>query len=256
MIDQPIRILTQDAALGSRISSLFNSFETTDKPVKGKRSFQVTGEGDTPWRTHWDSCQMSTAHDPHLALTGLVAVINHAVLEQVDLLAIHAGVIRFGSRIVVFPADSGQGKTTFTGAMLSRGAEYLSDEALVFRRDGTVVPYPKPLALSEWSCDALGLEPRGEETLATAGDFGAKVASSGPLTDVVITEIGSAKTTIDELPRSAAIGALLGHAFNHYKDPLHAFDLATKVASASTVWSLRYQDPIDAATLMMERISE
>jgi hypothetical protein len=159
-------------------------------------------------------------------------------------------------RIVAFPADSGQGKTTFTGALLTRGAGYLSDEALVFQRDGTVVPYPKPLALSRWSCEALGLEQRGEETLATAGDFGAKVASGGPLTDVVMTEFGSAETTIAQLPRSAAMSALLGHAFNHYKDPSHAFHLATKVASTSTVWSLRYQDPIDAATLLLETIAE
>jgi serine kinase of HPr protein (carbohydrate metabolism regulator) len=226
--------------------------EMTNRPARGDRSFQVTGDGSDRWKIYWDSCQMASLDSRDLAKTHLVATVNRVVLDQVDLLAAHAGVVRLGSRIIAFPAASGGGKTTLTAALLSRGCQYLSDEALVLDEDGVVVPYPKPLALSQWSCRAVGVEARGIERLMVPADFGSAVARGGPLTDMVVAEYGEKETRIERLPRSTAVTALLGNAFNHYKDPAHAFHLSTQVASAAKVWSLEYQDPLHAAEELID----
>ena len=99
--------------------------------------------------------------------------------------------VAIGDRAIAFPSVSGNGKTTLTAACLLSGFSYISDEALVLDGDGAVIPYPKPLALSKWSCETLGIPEEGEETLVTAADLGADVAQGGiRVTDVVVAEFG------------------------------------------------------------------
>ena len=106
-------------------------------------------------------------------------------------LAIHAGVVAIGDSTIAFPSVSGNGKTTLTAACLLSGFSYISDEALVLDDNGSVIPYPKPLALSKWSCETLGIAVEREETLVTAADLGAVVEQGGTqVTDIVVAEFG------------------------------------------------------------------
>ncbi len=83
-------------------------------------------------------------------------------------------------------------------------------------------------------------------------DFGSEVANGGPLTDVVVAEYGGKDTQIESFPRATTVTALLGNAFNHYKDPSHAYHLSTRVASTTKVWSLEYRDSLHAAERLIE----
>jgi hypothetical protein len=184
----------------------------------------------------------------------MIAGMNSSVIETLSLFAIHAGVAGASDRIAAIPAASGHGKTTLTAALVSSGFEYLSDEALVFSDTGTVLPYPKPFALSKWSAKKLGITPQGEETLSTASDLGSTVGSGGELTDLVLSEFGHSDVKLDPLPRSQAVAALIQYSFNHYKDPARAFRIATEVARDLNVWRLEYDDPIEAAGLISDTL--
>lgn len=183
-------------------------------------------------------------------LLSLSARLNNAAINECDLFAIHSGVVGAEGRLVALPAESGRGKTTLTGALVRQGWGYLSDEALVFEDDGSVVPYPKPFAFSEWSAELLGVPVQGEETLVTASDLGGKVGRGGRLTDLILSEYGHDKLTLEPLPKSQAVAALIQYSFNHYKDPARAFRIASEVARDINVWRLEYDDPIEAAELI------
>lgn len=246
---KPLRVRTQDSDLATVLDHVMGGFEQTSGASRGARTFQVTKTA-SKWKVYRDSCQVSAHHSPSEALVHLLATINRIALEDVDDFAVHSGVVQMGSRIVAFPAVSGGGKTTLTAAMILAGADYVSDEALVIDGSKRVVPYPKPLALSEWSCRILGLDPAEGERLLTPFDLDAELGAGGPLTDVVIAEFGSPHLELTQLSNAEAVRSLLAHSFNHYKDPARAFRIATDVAREVQVWRLQYDDPMEAAKLL------
>jgi len=58
---------------------------------------------------------------------------------------VHAGVVGWRGRAIVFPGYSLAGKTTLVAELVRAGASYYSDEYAVFDRQGRVHPYPRPL---------------------------------------------------------------------------------------------------------------
>jgi hypothetical protein len=189
-----------------------------------------------------------------------LAELNGAAIDAYDQLAIHAGVVRLRDRTIAFPAESGRGKTTLTAACLDRGFTYISDEALCIRLDDlSVDPYPRPLALSNWSRVALGLDPNlgGNSLPLTAAALGASVESAGPpLTDVVLPTFGDSGDAprLVATSRSDVMARLLELSFNHYKFGREAFRVASELARRTRAWQLSYGEPRRAAELLAERL--
>jgi len=249
-----IRIVTQHPSLAGRIDDLLGAFESTTKPARAVNIIQVTGEPGEAHRLH-RGCHRVVFDEDEGLLPSLIGLINQRAIYGTCSFAVHSAVLAHGGRVVAFPADSGDGKTTLAAAGILEGMAYATDEALVLDDSGQVVPYPKPLALSEWSCETLGLEPKGSETLFTAGDLGGRVVNeSRPLTDIVIASYGAEHQALDRRPSSQAVAELIGKSFNHYKDPQRAFRLSTEIARRVRVWKLDYDDPTQAIKLLRESI--
>jgi ketosteroid isomerase-like protein len=68
-------------------------------------------------------------------------------LRTKDVTVVHAGVVAFGSRAVVFPGRSGAGKSTLIHMLVQRGATYLSDEFAMFDAGGGLHAFGKPISL-------------------------------------------------------------------------------------------------------------
>ncbi len=224
----------------------------------------VLARGDDHWLLTVDNQQRQLRVDADLPVE-LLTSLNDQALSRTRWFATHAGAVALGGRVVAFPGASGSGKSTLTAACLLRGFGYVSDEALCLEPDGAVVPYLKPLALSAWSRDALGLVDAGEdlgaspgaapgERLVRAADLGATLAAP-PLrvTDIVLRERGALAFT--QLPRRAGGAELLRRSFNHFRAPEAAFDLVHAVAATCRVWQLTCTDPLTAAELLAERLS-
>lgn len=88
----------------------------------------------------------STVAEALHALSSLITV--HAINARAgELVMIHAaGIALPDGRVVAFAAPSGTGKTTLSNA-LGKAFGYVTDETLAVRRDGSVLPYPKPLSV-------------------------------------------------------------------------------------------------------------
>lgn len=237
--------------------ALLGPFVERDARVPPSRTLQLVDERETTRRVHLfrDECLETSATTWQGIVTKLVAVLNREALYRCRPFAVHAGVVAMGERVVAFPAESGDGKSTLVAGLTMAGATYLSDEALVLDRDGTVVPYPKPSALDEWSRRALGLGGGDGEVLFAPGELGPfEIERTSRPSDVVLMERGD-EPDLTSLPPSAAIAALLQHSFNQHRNPAEAFRLATTVAATARTWRLTVSDPIETAKLVMDEFS-
>ena len=237
------------------VSWVLSGFPGASEPARARNIIQVTGENGGPYAVYHDCRRLARDAATPAALVALVAGLNNAAIGQCPHFAVHSGVVAWKHGVAAFPAVSGGGKTTLTASLVQAGFDYVSDEALVLNDDGGVIPYPKPFALSRWSAELLGLPPGEVETLALASDLGGSDQSTtDPLTDVVIAEYAHDSVSMEPLPRSQIIAALISMSFNHYKDPERAFRLASKVGREARVWRLEYDDPLQAAELVAETL--
>jgi hypothetical protein len=254
LLDTTFRILSQSQTVANEVDRVLAGFERSRQASRASNLVQITGQHDE-YSAYRDCGRIATDTDLPTLMSALVANLNFAAVEQCERFAVHAGVVGWPEGRVGIPASSGHGKTTLTAALLRQGFTFLSDEALVFGNDASVVPYPKPLALSEWSVDKLGLSRSSHaESLALPADLGSSFGTGGPLTDLVISEYGHGKQSLQALPRSRAVAALIQYSFNHYKDPERAFRLATEVARDLRVWRLEYDDPLEAAEVLQDAL--
>ena len=190
-------------------------------------------------------------------LQHFATAVNAAALDAAPHFAVHAGVVAYDGVAVAMPAVSGTGKSTMTAACLRRGFRYVSDEALCLSYDdGAVLPYPRPIALSPWSVDAVGASGRGTpvvgEYLLTAEDLGsARHEQPTRLGHLVILDRREATVpALHPEARPSGVTLLLQLSFNHYRRPEDAVRLAADVIAGAVVWRLEYSDPLEAADLL------
>lgn len=62
---------------------------------------------------------------------------------------IHAGVVAWKGKAILFPADSFQGKTTLVAALVKKGAVYYSDDYAIIDEHGFVHPFARPLSIRD-----------------------------------------------------------------------------------------------------------
>jgi hypothetical protein len=189
----------------------------------------------------------------------LNSTLNSVAMELTPQLAVHAGVVRYGDVVLAFPAKSGVGKSTMTGACLRQGFEYVSDEALCLDYDdGLVHPYPRPIGLSAASAGLLAVTgcQADDDLLVEARDLGAASATVDErprLTHLVLlNRIGRGAASLAPAPRHEAIEAVLRTSFNHFQRPADALRLVAATVAASHVHTLTYASAPDAAMLLAQ----
>jgi hypothetical protein len=253
--------------VGDALERLLAPFLRTRCGVPGRLSYSLVAAKGPENRHHalYRDCSVR-AHDTSWARLGdaLFAELNLHAIEGFAEFAVHAGVVAEGDRVIAFPAESEAGKSTMTAACLGTGFQYVSDEALcVDFASGRVLPYPKPIMLSEHSRSLLGipapltrLEGEHEEAGFLAGELGAGLAEGelrlGDVLKIVRREGGP---ELRQLHASEAVSLLLRMSFNHYKRPRESFDLVTRLARETRVWELGYHEPVPAAELLRDRLS-
>lgn len=235
----------------------------SDAEVSVRYSIHHTA-GDHPWQLHRNGDRLTTRSRLYLVQKALVADLNRLVRTECDAFSVHAGVVATDDSVVVFPAESGHGKSTLTTACVVEGFRYVSDESLlVSYDDAAVLPYPKPIQLYNESLDLLRLQQLRVErdddevyfSAAAVGGTSVGPSERLPVGHVVVPTVErGAQPTLIPLPRSQTVVALLSEAFNHYRNPEAAFDLVHRLAEESQVWSLRVGDPRQTAALLCSEL--
>ncbi|MDH3494492.1 MAG: hypothetical protein OEM82_13130 [Acidobacteriota bacterium] len=94
-----------------------------------------------------------------------LTVAEHAAAK----VFVHAGVVVWKGKALVFPGNSFSGKTSLVRELISHGAEYYSDEYAIFDKDGLVHPFPKTLSIRGIIDDFEQVEHSAEELGARIG---------------------------------------------------------------------------------------
>jgi dolichol-phosphate mannosyltransferase len=99
---------------------------------------------------------------PHVLYTNVVEPLMRWALVRRGYALMHGACISFDGQALFITAQTDTGKTTtilFTVQNNLKTAKFLSDDMTIFRRDGQVFNYPKPLTISEHTLRAVGGAP-------------------------------------------------------------------------------------------------
>lgn len=99
---------------------------------------------------------------PHVLYTNVVEPLIRWALVRKGYALMHGACLAFGARALFITARTDTGKTTTVLQTLRRdpaACRFLSDDMTIFRRDGTVFSYPKPLTISQHTLHAVGGAP-------------------------------------------------------------------------------------------------
>lgn len=157
----------------------------------------------------------------------------HVAEHSPEFVFIHAGVIGWRGRAVLFPGDSMSGKTTLVTELVRRGADYFSDEYALLDKDGRVHPFPKSPAVRE----RVGSK---RQTVRPIEFFGGKAIGTDvslPVALVLACEYRP-DATWHAHKLSAGCGALrlLRHTVSARRQPDIALQTLAKISSTAPVF--------------------
>lgn len=160
---------------------------------------------------------------------------------------VHAGVVGWKGRAVLFPGRSFSGKTTLVAELVKAGAEYYSDEFAVLDSAGRVHPYAKPMSV------------RGEgfrQRKVSVEEFGGSAATKSlPVGLVVVSEFREGSRF---RPRSLTPGqgslALLANTVPARLRPLEVLETLERVVRIAKVLGGARGEAAEAAAKILERV--
>lgn len=163
-----------------------------------------------------------------------------------DLYFVHAAVLAFAERAVMFVAPSGSGKSTTAWALLHHGFGYLSDElAPIDIATLTVQPYPRALSLktlppAAYPLSASTLYTTSTLHIPTVGLPNAVVTAPLPLAAVFFLRYRSeaVQPTVRTLSNAEAAARLLANALNPLAHPAAGLDAAIAITQRTACFEL------------------
>jgi hypothetical protein len=184
----PIRIESNSEALlcesleAARIA-LCGNIETISE-IRTKHFFKLTRESGDYVLEH-SAGPTSRNPDKERILKFFDSMIRIEVAEYAEnRVFLHAGVVGWKGKAIVYPADSFGGKSTLTAEFVKLGAEYFSDDFAVIDEFGMVHPYPRLLSLRS---RPVPFEPYQQAEVAAESLGGLTAARPLPVGALIIT---------------------------------------------------------------------
>lgn len=188
----------------------------------------------------------------------LLAAVERGALGATPALAVHAAAISGARGCLVLPGRSGAGKSTLAAAAMQEGLTLVSDEAACFSEPlGSLLPHPRPLALSLVSRRLLGVatpDDRDEEVGLPGDQFGptARTDSVQRCVGIVLPRRGRGSAGMD---RSVARSTVLGHLLaarlaSSGPSPERSWHYLTRLVGDVWVAGLDYDHPRAGAAIL------
>jgi hypothetical protein len=234
-------ILSNDASLATHITDLYESC-TVGGAGPATHVFVVrrhTNIESAPVSVYRNGRAVLRRAPEDLALAQVVWEVNRGVVGQArNRLLLHAAAAERDGRVVILAGPEGSGKSTLVEALVRSGLRYVTDETVaVALPAGTIVPYPKPIALYETQqCQRLvpaqAIRP---DAVATSG------GNARLLVFLAGHQPGRA-TAARAIPRAEAVVALAEQAFNFRDLGPGRLDALAEVVRASDCYQLEVGD--------------
>jgi hypothetical protein len=100
------------------------------------------------YELYQNGIRTNSAESEHVLFKYFSSIVRLTIAENaVDRVFVHAGVVAWSGKAVLFPARSFSGKTSIVTELIKLGAEYYSDEYAVIDFEGYVHPFARSLSL-------------------------------------------------------------------------------------------------------------
>lgn len=181
-------------------------------------------------------------------LAYLKTEIRYVVSEfAVNKVFVHAGVVEWKGKAIVFPAKSHDGKSTLTTALLEKGATYYSDDLAVFDEEGFVSPFPKMISLRT-------KENRFEQEDYSPEQFADKIGEKSiPVGLILITEFApGAKWQPEILSAGQGIMEILPHTVPIRFNPQFTLKVLNMIANRAIIVRSKRGEAKDIAEILLQ----
>jgi serine kinase of HPr protein (carbohydrate metabolism regulator) len=174
----------------------------------------------------------------------MVYVANYAP-ERVF---VHAGVVGWQGRALVFPGVSFAGKTTLVAELVRAGAEYYSDEYAVVDAEGRVHPYARELQMRR----AGGVEQRAVGVSELKGSAGSGAIR---VTHVVFAEyVDGGAWAPEAVSAGMAVLEMLRHSIPVQRTPGRVMATLAKMMEGATAWRTVRGEASEAARALLAAV--
>jgi hypothetical protein len=142
---------------------------------------------------------------------------------------LHAGVVGWKGRAIIFPATSFAGKSTLTAELVRNGADYYSDEYAVLEKNGCVSPFPRHLSLRYFGATI--------ERDVPPEELGGRTGRTAiPVGMVLLTSFSKgAKWRPEILTAGSGIMELIPNTLTMHRDPAFALKVLDLVARRAII---------------------
>jgi serine kinase of HPr protein (carbohydrate metabolism regulator) len=174
----------------------------------------------------------------------------HVANQAPDRVFVHAGVVGWRGRALVFPGRSFAGKTTLVTELVKAGATYYSDEYAVVDADGRVHPYARDLQMRE-----PGKTEQRSVAVEQLGGVSGTVAI--PVAQVLFAEYREYSTWLPE-PISAgrAVLEMLQHSIPVQRTPARAMATLSGMMKDATAWRSQRGEARDTARIILAAMAQ
>jgi hypothetical protein len=207
------------------------------------------------------------------AACSLVVDLIEAMAEaRPDMLCLHAGAVRIGDGLVVFPSRRRAGKSTLIARLASKGAQVFADDVLpLVARDGGLearafgvasrlrlpLPAALPAEFRRWAAEHAGPADAWYRYLTPPPGGLAAYGTTSPIKAFVFLDRGpdDAPPRLHRAPEGAALEALLLQNFGLAATAGEILDRLARLARTAGLFVLRYGALDPAADLLLERFA-
>jgi hypothetical protein len=250
-VDFEWSILGNDSTLVAFIEYLYES-SLVGSAGPAKHVFVVrrhTNVSSAPVSLYRDGHAVLRRVPEDLAVAQLAWEVNRGVVEEAgNRMLLHAAAAERDGRIVILAGPEGSGKSTLVAALVRSGLRYVTDETVAVPLPvGTIVPYPKPIALHETEqCQRL-VPPQAIRPDA--------VATSGGNARLLVLLAGyqpGSGPIARSISRAEAAVALAAQAFNFRDLGPGRLDALAEVVRACDCYRLEVGDLDGACRLVLD----
>ena len=199
----------------------------------------------------------------------VVDLIEATADARPDMLCLHAGAVRLGDGLVVFPSRRRAGKSTLIARLASLGAQVFADDVLpLVNRDGTVqaqafgvasrlrlpLPATLPADFHRWTADHAGPADDWYRYITPAPGRLAPLGTEARIRAFVFLDRSDddAPPSLHRTPRGAALEALLLQNFGIAASSSEILDRLAQLTTTAGCFVLRYGALDPAADLLFE----
>lgn len=260
LLDVPVVVHSPSDEIINRVELCYSALPGHDAELEDCVRVEVDPD-DVGWEVRVTQRAAVGAADFLAAIRTLNHELVHGLmLRRRELFYVHAGMVVVDGEALILPGLSRAGKSTLVLALLQQGAEFLSDELLVFDpAEKRLLPFPRAIKVRD---ECVAYFPTLAEQFVGAGEgrflpFDAiedlRMATSATPGHIAVPrwQAGNADSVVS-LTRGQGLVQLTGSVLNFGSHGPASIDHLAELVGAVSCSSITWSDPHAAASLLLE----